>query len=84
MKEIAAEMKDQRKKLNTNDNKTVRELLAMKFKSQFDKYVEENTRLGMGNGIAIENMNLMKYFDSLAKGDQAEIEPVKDEVQLAG
>jgi hypothetical protein len=77
LKKIAATLKEKRQRLNGNDAKAKRELIVAGFKNEFEEYIKENTMMGMGNGIAIENMNLIKYFDALATAT----EPLEIEVE---
>jgi hypothetical protein len=74
LKVIAATLKGKRKRLNTNAGSEVRELLVAGFKNEFEEYIKVNTLMGVGNGIAVENMNLMKYYDALAQGADVTIE----------
>lgn len=74
LKKIAAELKEKRKKLNTNAGNETRAVLVAGFKNKLEEYIKESTLMGMGNGISLENMNLMKFYDALASGADVTIE----------
>lgn len=73
-------LQDSRKKLNTNASRDRREYLVSEFKRYFEKYIEAATKIGMGNGITLENRNMLVYYDNLLASEGAPIE-IEQEVE---
>ena len=58
-----------RKKLLTSANMERRQWLAKEFKRLFDKYIEKSTMTGVGNGIFMENREMLKLYDQLLNAE---------------
>ena len=77
-------LQEHRNKLNTNDNKDIREALVKKFYELLENYIYSNYHLGRNVGVAKENDIMLKKYDDMLRASGITVEEAVEITQPEG